>query len=120
MDMASMQKKTHLIGVLGRILFEIHGPPDFEVGLTVQVGGLDEAHLHTHCSHVTLRPSHVTLHCKTVQMQDLLTEHTWMLKLIMHHQLSSACCTSRRIAPQQMNLKKSSILEHAKMPKVNT
>jgi len=70
--MASMQKKTHLIDVLRRILFKIHGPPDFEVGLSVQVGGLDKAHLHTH-------PSHVTLHNKTVQRQNMLTEQTWIL-----------------------------------------
>ncbi len=92
MTKAWMQMKTHLIDVLGRVLFEIHRPPDFEVGLTVQVGGLDEAHLHTH-------PSHVILHCKTVQRQAMLREHTWMLKLIMHHQLSSTCLTAKHIAP---------------------
>ncbi len=66
---ASMQKKTHLIDVLGCVLFEIHRPPDFEVGLTVQVGGLDEAHLHTH-------PSHVVLHCSCIicsQLQPRVT-----------------------------------------------
>ena len=55
--MASMQKKTHLIDVFRRILFKIHRPSDFEVGLTIQVGGLDEAYLHTHPSHVTLHYS---------------------------------------------------------------
>ncbi len=55
--MALMQKKTHLIDVFRRILFKIHRPPDFEVGLTIQVGGLDEAHLHTHPSHVKLHYS---------------------------------------------------------------
>ena len=84
MTKALMQMKTYLIDVLGRVLFKIHRPPDFEVGLTVQVGGLDETHLHT-------RPSHVTLHCKTVQRQNILREHTWMLLI---HEKSSCIINS--------------------------
>ena len=79
--MALMQKLTHLIDVVGRVLFEIHGPPDFEVGLTVQVGGLDEAHLHTHPSHVICITAATRAHNYNqggpARCQP--SQHTWML-----------------------------------------
>ena len=40
-----MASSTHLIDVFGGILLQVHRPPDLQVGLTIQVGGLDEAHL---------------------------------------------------------------------------
>lgn len=82
MTMALMQKLTHLIDVVGRILFEIHGPPDFEVGLTVQIGGLDEAHLHTHPSHVICTAA-AAIHAHNYNQEGparyQLSQHTWML-----------------------------------------
>ena len=40
-----MAPSTYLIDVFRRILLQVHRPPDLQIGLTIQVGGLDEAHL---------------------------------------------------------------------------
>ena len=37
--------KSHLIDVLRGISFQVDWPPDLQVGFTIQIGGLDEAHL---------------------------------------------------------------------------
>lgn len=48
-DTANAETKLarYLFNVVWSILFQIHRPSDLEVGLTIQVGGLDEADLHS-------------------------------------------------------------------------
>ena len=36
---------AYLVEVVRSIALEVHGAPDLEVGLTIQIGGLDEADL---------------------------------------------------------------------------
>lgn len=47
-DAANTERKpaSYLFDVVWSILFQIYRPSDLEVGLTIQVGGLDEADLH--------------------------------------------------------------------------
>lgn len=46
----------YLCNVVWSILFEVYRPPDLEVGFTIQVGGLDEADLHSSKQNHVLPP----------------------------------------------------------------
>jgi len=41
-----LQGVLHLCDILRGVLLEVHRASDLQVGLSIQVGGLDEAHLH--------------------------------------------------------------------------
>ena len=42
---------AYLIDILRRVIFEINWAPDLQIGLSIQIGGFDEAHLHQSCKH---------------------------------------------------------------------